>query len=77
MIPTGVMSASTHLEIVSDEAVFESSSSRVLDGEVPTTEDFIAHVHTVTLPEHPGVLVANRRPVREVYRFNTEAVFKV
>ena len=57
---------STHLEIVSDEAAFESSGSRVLDGEVPTTEDLIAHVHTVTLPEHPGVLVANCRSIREV-----------
>lgn len=65
-----------HLEIVSDEAVFESSSSRVLDGEVPTTKDLVAHVHTVTLPEHPGVLVANRCSIREVYRFNTNAFFK-
>lgn len=60
------MCASIHLEIVSDEALFESSRSRVLDGEVPTTKELIAHIHAVTFPEHPGVLVANYCSVREV-----------
>lgn len=64
----GTLCASIHLEIVSDEAVFESSRSRILDGEVPTTEDLIAHIRAVTLSEHPGVLVANYRSTREVYR---------
>lgn len=63
------MCASVHLEIVSGEALFESSSSRVLDGEVPTAKDLVAHIHTVTLPQHPGVLVANCGSIREVHRF--------
>ncbi len=63
------MCASVHLEVVSDEAVFEDSSSRVLDGEVPTTKDLVAHIHTVTLPQHPGVLVANYGSIREVHRW--------
>jgi len=54
------MCASLHLDVVPDEAVFERGSLRVLDGEVPTAEDLVAHVHTVMLPEHPGVLVADR-----------------
>lgn len=53
-----------HLEIISDEAVFENSCTRVLDGEVPTTEDLIAYIGIVTLPEHPGVLVPNRCSIR-------------
>lgn len=57
-----------HLEIIPDEAVFENGCIRVLDGEVPATEDLIAHIHVVTLPEHPGVLVPNRCSIREVYR---------
>lgn len=61
--------ASIHLEIVSDEALFKSGRTRVLDGEVPTTKDLIAHIHTATLPEHPGVLVADYRSIREVYRW--------
>lgn len=65
------MCAPTYLEIVSDEGLFERCRSRVLDGEVPTTKDLIAHIHTVTLHEHPGVLVANYCPVGEVYRLNT------
>ncbi|KAG7223813.1 hypothetical protein INR49_026496 [Caranx melampygus] len=44
---------SMHLDVVPDEAAFESRCIRVLDGEVPATEDLKAHVHTVTLPEHP------------------------
>lgn len=60
--------ASIHLEIVSDEALFKSGRTRVLDGEVPTTKDLKAHIHTATLPEHPRVLVADYRSIREVYR---------
>lgn len=63
------MRASIHLEVISDGALFESSCSKVLDGEVPTTKDLIAHIHTVTPPEHPGVLVANCCSIREVYRW--------
>lgn len=54
-----------YLEVISDEALFEGGRVRVLDGEVPATEDLIGHIHTVTLPEHPGMLVAHDRPVRE------------
>lgn len=60
--------AAVHLEIISDEAAFESSRSTVLDGEVPTTKDLVADIHTVSLPEDPGVLVANHRPIRDVCR---------
>ena len=67
---------STHLEIVSYEAAFESGSCRVLDREIPSTKYLVAHVHTVTLPEHPGVLVANRCPIGEVCRFITDTSFK-
>lgn len=56
-----------HLEVVSDEAVFESRCRRVLDGEVPATENLIAHIHTVTFPQHPCVLVANCRSIGKVY----------
>lgn len=48
-----------HLKVVPDKAVFENRCVRVLDGEVPATEDLIAHVHTETLAQHPGVLVPN------------------
>lgn len=64
----GTTCASIHLEIIPDEAMFESSRKRVLDIEVPTTKDLIAHIHTVALPQHPGVLIANCRSIRDRYR---------
>lgn len=57
-----------YLEIVPDAALLESSRVRILDGEVPTTKDLVAHIHTVTFPEHPGVFVANDRPVTQGFR---------
>lgn len=57
-----------HLKIIPDEAVFENRCVGVLDGEVPATEDLIAHIRTVTLTEHPGVLVPNGCSIREVWR---------
>lgn len=57
---------SAHLQIMTDEALFESSRRRVLDGEVPTTKDLKAHVDAVAIPKYPGVLVADYRPVRGV-----------
>lgn len=60
------MCGSIHLQIIPDDALFESSRSRVLDGEVPTTKDLIAHIDAVMLPEHPSVLVANYGSVRAV-----------
>lgn len=53
------MCATLYPEIISDEAFFDISRSRILDCEVPAAKDLVAHVHTVTFPEHPGVLVAH------------------
>lgn len=58
-----------YLKIVPDAALLERSRVRILDGEVPTTEDLVAHIHTVTFPEHPGVFVANYRPVTQSFRW--------
>lgn len=58
----------TNLEVVSDAALLERSRNRILDGEVPTAEDLVAHIHTVAFLEHPGVFVANDRPVTEDFR---------
>lgn len=57
-----------YLEIVSDAALLERSRIGILDGEVPTTKDLVAHIHTVTFPEHPGVFVANDRPLTQDFR---------
>lgn len=63
-----ILCESAHLQILTDEALFERSRIRVLDGEVPTTKDLKAHVYAVAIPKHPGVLVADYRPVRGVCR---------
>lgn len=57
-----------YLKIIPDAALLERGRVRILDGEVPTTEDLVAHIHAVTFPEHPGVFVANYRPVTQRFR---------
>lgn len=51
-----------YLEVVPDAALFEGSRIGILDGEIPTAEDLVAHVHAVAIPQHPGVLVAHHGP---------------
>jgi len=57
---------SFHLEVISDETLLEVGSCRVLDGEVPATEDLKAYIRAVTLSDHPSVLVADSCSVRGV-----------
>lgn len=45
--------------------MLEGGRAGVLDGEVPAAEDLVGHVHAVTLAKHPGVLVADRCPVKK------------
>lgn len=63
---------SIYLEIVSDAALLETSRIRILDGEVPTTEDLVAHIHTVMFPQHPGVFVAHDGPVTQGFNERLE-----
>lgn len=66
------MCVTFYLEIISDEAFFDSSRSRILDCEVPAAKDLVAHVHTVTFPEHPGVLVAHDSSVGKFQRWESQ-----